>query len=75
MHINKLKKVLIEKIVEEKDEDVLHVIYRMLDHIREPYVLNEEEQNAVNEARAEYARGEVISDEELQKELEKWLKD
>jgi hypothetical protein len=75
MHINKLKKVLIEKIAGEENEDVLQVIYRMLDHIREPYVLNDEERNAIHEAQAEYSRGEVVSDEDLQKELDKWLKD
>ena len=36
---------------------------------------NDWELIVVNEARAEYQRGESVSNEELQKELNKWLRD
>jgi len=74
MSINSLKKVLIEKIVASEDETVLHVIYKLLDNLHEPYVLTEADKNAVKEAKSEYASGNVLSDEDLQNELDKWLK-
>jgi hypothetical protein len=41
----------------------------------EVYQLSGEELAAINEAHDQYLRGETISDEELQKEFSKWLKD
>ncbi len=38
------------------------------------YVLSEIELLAIREAQEEYKRGEFVTDEELQKELSKWLK-
>lgn len=73
--MNSLKKVLIGKIAASNDEDVLRIIYRLLDNAQETYVLSAEDINAVNEARAEYKTGNIVSDEELQKELDKWLND
>ena len=37
--------------------------------------LTTEQLSAVEEAQAQYKKGEFITDEELQKELSKWLKD
>ncbi|MBI3510206.1 MAG: hypothetical protein HY064_06050 [Bacteroidetes bacterium] len=74
MSINNLKKVLFSKIAETKDEEILRVVYRILDNCNEVYQMSAEEINAVNEAQAEYEKGECISDEDFQKEFEKWLK-
>ena len=75
MSVNDLKRILVSKIAETKDEDLLKVIYRILDSNNEPYHLSAEELFAVHEAQAEYKRGNFITNEELQKELSKWLKD
>ena len=37
------------------------------------YVTNDEEKRAVAEAREQIARGEVISNEDFQAEIKKWL--
>ena len=73
MSINSLKKALIGKIVDTNDEEVLRVVYRLLDQTQEVYQLSAEEQQIVEEAQAEYKKGNAISDEDLQKELDKWL--
>ncbi|MDQ3111576.1 MAG: hypothetical protein M3R17_16940 [Bacteroidota bacterium] len=39
------------------------------------HLLTLEQLRSVEEAQAEYKRGECVSDEELKKEFEKWLKD
>lgn len=75
MAMNSLKKVLIGKIAASNDEDVLRIIYRLLDNAQETYILSPEDISAVNEARAEYKTGNIVTDEELQKELDKWLND
>ncbi len=38
------------------------------------YVTNEDEKNAVSEARAEISRGEVLTNEDVQNEIKQWLK-
>ena len=75
MTVNNLKKLLIGKIAETSDEEILKVVYRLLDNYGEVHQLSPEELSAVNEAEAEYERGEFVTDEELQKEIDKWLKD
>lgn len=37
------------------------------------YVTNEDEKNAVSEARAEISRGEVLTNEDVQNEIKQWL--
>ena len=74
MSVNDLKKALVGKIAETNDEELLKVVYRLLDN-QEVYQLSPEQLSAVEEAQAQYRRGEYITDEELQKEFSKWLKD
>ena len=38
------------------------------------YITNEEEKKAISEARDQIARGEFLSNDEVQKEIHKWLK-
>ena len=38
------------------------------------YVTNEDEKNAVSEARAEINRGEVLTNDDVQNEIKQWLK-
>lgn len=73
MSFIELKKVLASKIAETNDEDILITIYHLLDSSPEVYQLSQEETMAIQEARAEYKRGEFITNEELQKEFDKWL--
>jgi hypothetical protein len=75
MTVNNLKKLLIGKIAETSDEELLKVVYRLLENCNDVHQLSPEEINIVKEAQAEYKRGEIITDEELQKEFDKRLKD
>jgi hypothetical protein len=75
MTVNNLKKLLIGKIAETSDEEILKVVYRLLDNYNQVHQLSPEETFIVKEAQAEYKRGESISDEDLQKEIDEWLKD
>ncbi|CAN5909618.1 hypothetical protein BH11BAC7_BH11BAC7_05830 [soil metagenome] len=49
-------------------------MYRLLDNYEKVHQLTAEELSAVNEGDAEYSRGEYVTDEELQIELDKLLK-
>lgn len=75
MTVNNLKKLLIGKIAETNDEELLKVVYRLLDNCNEIHQLTPEEISRVEEAQAQYKRGEFITNEELKKEFDKWLKD
>ncbi|HTL82769.1 MAG TPA: hypothetical protein VL651_13745 [Bacteroidia bacterium] len=71
---NEFKKVIVSKIAHTEDDEVLNVVYKVLDSASEVHMLSAKEKNMISEARAEYQKGETISHEELQKELSKWLK-
>lgn len=73
--VNNLKKLLIGKRADTSDEELLKVVYRLLDNYEEVHQLSAEELSAVNEAEAEYERGDYVTDEKLQIELDKRLKD
>lgn len=75
MSVNELKKVLVGKIAETNDEELLKMIYRMLDSANGVYQMSKEEIMAVEEAQADYRKGNVITHDDLMKELDKWLKD
>jgi hypothetical protein len=75
MSVNDLKKILVGKIAETNDEELLKVVYRLLDNAQEVHQLTPDEIHAVEEARAQYKKGEVLTNEEMMKEFEKWLKD
>jgi hypothetical protein len=75
MSVNDLKKILVGKIAETNDEELLKVVYRLLDNSQDIHQLTAGEINAVEEARAQYKKGEVLTNDEMMKEFEKWLKD
>jgi hypothetical protein len=75
MSVNDLKKILVGKIAETNDEELLKVVYRLLDNSQDIRQLTAGEINAVEEARAQYKKGEVLTNDEMMKEFEKWLKD
>ena len=78
MNIIELKKSLIDKIQATKSNELLEEINRFLnsqdpDSV-EVYQLNEEQQNAIAEAREDIKNGRYSSDEEVNEEFKKWLK-
>ena len=70
-----LKLDVINRITELKEIRVIKEIKKLLDFEldEEIYVLSQQQQNRIAEARKEYTNGEISSDEEVKKEIEKWL--
>lgn len=75
MSFIELKKILVSKIAETEDEELLKMVYRLLNSGSDVYQLSEEQTSILNEALAEYKAGNYITHDELLKELNKWLKD
>lgn len=72
-----LRKRLIDKIQETKDERILEEAYRLLgletDDI-EVYQLNDDQKKAISEARQQVKQGQFLTEEKANKEIDEWLK-
>ncbi len=71
-----LRKHLIEMIQETDNESILYEINRLLEIELEAesiYELNEHQINAINEARLQYKNGQIIENDQANKEIEEWL--
>jgi len=70
-----LKLDVINRITELKEIRVIKEIKKLLDFEldEEIYVLSQQQESRIAEARKEYTNGEVSSNEEVKKEIEKWL--
>lgn len=73
MLMEDLKRNIIVKIALTTDEILLKKIGKLLDSANDVYQLSEEEIAIIKEAQREYQKGNFITDEDLQKELSKWL--
>ncbi len=73
-----IKENLINKINRTEDKSLLTEISRLIDleeEVSEVYYLSERQQQVVNESRAEYQRGEILSSNEANSEIKKWLEE
>ncbi len=71
-----LKKLLISKIDDIDDEELLKAVYKLLDYKStsgDVYVLSKEEEKEINEGLQQVREGKTISDEDVQKEIDRWL--
>jgi predicted transcriptional regulator len=71
-----LKKKLIKQINKIEDDFLLEEISRLAGVGNEEsdiYCFTEEENKAIEEAREAYARGEFLTEEEANKEVDEWL--
>lgn len=71
-----LKKKLIKRINNIEDELLLQEVSRLIDTVDDEsdiYYFTEEESRAIEEARESYKRGEFLTDEEANKEVDEWL--
>ncbi len=90
MKIDALKLELIQKIIDCNDVEILNKIDEILSrpnitNVNEPstvyskeekvYVFNEWQQKRIDKALEQYKNGECISDEEADKEIQKWLEE
>jgi predicted transcriptional regulator len=76
MNTIELKNKLIDHIKASTDTELLEGLYNYLaqdESSREVYQLSEKQNLAIEEARAEYKRGEFTTDEQVNKEMEEWL--
>ena len=72
----KSRQELIEKIKSIQDPKVIEEIYRLLEiNLDESvYQLSEQQKKEITTAREEIARGEGIPSEQVDNELDEWLK-
>lgn len=76
MNIEDKKKKILEKLYQTNDEEILDIVYSLLEpkatyHTTAP--ASEAELKAVLEALEGVKRGEVISNEEAERDLDEWL--
>ena len=71
-----IKKKLIRKIFSIEDKTLLKEMSIMVgidNEEEEIYHLSDEQLKAVEEAQKQYLRGEYVTNEKLEKEIEEWL--
>lgn len=71
-----LKKLLINRIQMTKDERILEEAYRLLEIEAEEievYKLNDDQKQAISEARQQIKSGQFLTDEQANKEIDEWL--
>ncbi len=76
MTTNQLKKLLISKIDDTDDDELLRAVYKIMDHNSTDglvFNLSDKQKTAVNAGLKDIENGETVSDEDLQKEIDKWL--
>ena len=66
------KKILKERI-EFSDEATLEKIEKLLDE--EVFILSDKQIIQIKEAKAEYLKGNFLTEEEANKDIEKWLEE
>lgn len=76
MSTKELRKLLIEKIQITDDKILLEEASRLLEieiEESEVYVLNDKQKEAIEEGRKNIVKGEYLTDEESNKEIDEWL--
>jgi len=77
MSIAEHKKRLITKINLIENDQLLREASRLIDmeiiDIETPYILSEDMENAVSEARTQITNGNFLTNSEANKEIEKWF--
>ncbi|MEP6556569.1 MAG: hypothetical protein ABJB11_23645 [Ferruginibacter sp.] len=71
-----LRKLLIEKIQITNDDKLLEEASRLLEveiEESEVYILNDKQKEAIDEGRKQIVKGEYLTDEESNKEIDEWL--
>ena len=69
------KKYLKQKIDSTESDEILDKIEKILDESQEVYFLSDEQILGVEEARAEYKKGEFLTEEEAEEDIEKWFEE
>ncbi len=70
-----IREKLIAEIKQVENVRLLEVLYKILtSRENEEYILNEEQISAIEEAREQYRKGKIFSNEEVDREIQQWLK-
>lgn len=75
MDIQSLKAELINSINNIEDIEYLKGLNQLVKDKDEIYILSKEEEEAINEGLKDIEEGRFVTDEELNKEVTKWLND
>ncbi len=72
-----LKKDLLHRIAEINDESVLSAIKTFIETTSESkiYKTTPDQRNEIQESREQIARGEYFTNEQVESEVDKWLKE
>ena len=74
MKTTELKSKLIKRINKLEDDLLLEEINRLIENEEsEIYCFTDEESKSIEEAREQYTKGEFLSNEEANKEVDEWL--
>jgi hypothetical protein len=72
-----LKKKLIRQINKTNNDELLEELLRVLERENDPrvYQLSELQKTVIMEARLQYQNGNILTDDEVNLEIEKWLRE
>jgi len=76
MTTNQLKKLLISKINDTEDEELLKAVYKIMDFNATSageYKTSSGQREEIDIGLEQIAKGEIISNEDLDKEIDVWL--
>ena len=71
-----LKHTLFRKISQINDIEILSEVYKLLencDNDAEVFILSEDHKLAIEEAKAQIDRGEFLTDQQANEEIDQWL--
>ncbi len=71
-----LRKKVIDEINNISNDQLLIGIYRYLNsenQVDDVYILSDQQNLAINEAREQYKKGDVFSDKSVREEIDQWL--
>ncbi len=73
----KIKKKIIKRINDSENELLLEEIYRLMegDDTDEIMYLSDAQKASVREGQEDYRQGRVVSQEDLDREIDEWLKE
>jgi len=77
MSTAELKIDLISRITNTQEPYIIEELCKLLDFEldKEAYKLNPQQQHRVNEAKAEYLSGNILSEQQADEAIEQWLSD
>ncbi len=69
------KEKLIQKIKNIENQDLIEEINRLIDIEFDdtPYLTNEDQKKAIQEARAQINNGDIINGDQADKEIDEWI--